>query len=199
MDFLLETNDLAVYLQSDDVIDADHSNIGAVSAKVTTGLVSDVDKAKALFDWVRDTIPHTRDAEREEVTCAASHVLSVGTGICYAKAHLLAALLRSNGIPAGFCYQVYWEKLHVSDSGIASHGLNGIYLRSLNRWIRADCRGNKNGVDAQFNTETEHLAFPELEFLDNRIYARPLPHVVQSLKMWPTRTLLWPHLPGPTA
>jgi transglutaminase-like putative cysteine protease len=198
MDFVLETNDLGAYLKNDDVIDADHPSIRAVSAEVTPGLVSDIDKAKALFDWVRDTIPHTRDADREEVTCAASHVLSVGTGICYAKAHLLAALLRYNDIPAGFCYQVYWEKLHVSDSGMALHGLNGIYLRSLNRWIRVDCRGNKDGVDAQFNTETEQIAFPEDQFLDNRIYARPLPQVVKSLETWPTRTLLWPHLPGPT-
>lgn len=27
-----------------------------------------------------------------------------GSGICYAKSHLLAALLRANKIPAGFCY-----------------------------------------------------------------------------------------------
>jgi len=36
------------------------------------------------------------------VTCKASDVLIYGTGYCYAKSHLLAALLRANAIPAGF-------------------------------------------------------------------------------------------------
>jgi transglutaminase-like putative cysteine protease len=192
-----ETSALSDYLQADAVVDADHHSIRKSASHLTLGLASDIDKARALFEWVRDTIPHTRDVGREEVTCAASQVLSVGTGICYAKAHLLAALLRARGIPAGFCYQVYQEELHASSSGMALHGLNGIYLQSLQRWVRADCRGNTDGNDAQFSTDAERLAFPTLEFLDNRIYARPLPHVVQALQSWPTRSLLWPHLPSP--
>lgn len=197
MNLILETNALSDYLQADGVVDANHNSICQAAAQITLGLTSDTGKAKALFEWVRDTIPHTRDAGREEVTCAASHVLSVGTGICYAKAHLLAALLRACGIPAGFCYQVYQEELHASDDKIALHGLNGIYLPSLERWVRADCRGNTNGINAQFSTNTERLAFPTLPFLDNRIYAKPLPQVVQALQTWPTRSELWPYLPGP--
>lgn len=197
MNFVLETSNLSDYLQTDVVVDWGHPSIRKSASEVTCGLTSDVHQAQALFEWVRDTIPHARDAEREEVTCAASHVLSVGTGICYAKAHLLAALLRACGIPAGFCYQVYWEELHMSESKMALHGLNGIYLQSLEKWVRVDCRGNKGGIDAQFSTHTELLAFPDLAFLDDCIYARPLPQVVQMLQTWPTRTLLWPHLPGP--
>lgn len=197
MHFAPETNALSDYLQADAVVDAGHHNVGKAAAQITLGLTSDIGKAKALFEWVRDTIPHTRDAGREEVTCAASHVLSVGTGICYAKAHLLAALLRACGIPAGFCYQVYQEELHASDDKRALHGLNGIYLPSLERWVRADCRGNTNGINAQFSTNTERLAFPTLPFLDNRIYAKPLLQVVQALQTWPTRSELWPYLPGP--
>jgi len=184
------------YLRSDAVIDWLKPSIVCAAREITAALNSDVEKAKALFEWVRDRIPHTNDAGREEVTCAASEVLSAGTGICYAKAHLLAALLRAIGIPAGFCYQVYYEDLHVSQSKMALHGLNGIYLESLGRWIRVDTHGNKAGVSAQFDTETERLAFPELEFLDNRIYVDPLPNVVQALRTWPTKTSLWPHLPG---
>lgn len=197
MHFALETNTLSDYLQADDVVDVNHNSVCQAAAQISFGLTSDIDKARALFEWVRDTIPHTRDAGREEVTCAASHVLSVGTGICYAKAHLLAALLRACGIPAGFCYQVYQEELHASSSGMALHGLNGIYLPSLQRWVRADCRGNTEGINAQFSTDAERLAFPTLAFLDNRIHARPLPQVVHALRTWATRSQLWPHLPGP--
>lgn len=42
----------------------------------------------------------------ETVTWRASDVLRRGTGLCFAKAHLLAALLRAVGVPCGLCYQV---------------------------------------------------------------------------------------------
>ena len=197
MNYFLEFDNLSAYLESDEVVDWSNAGISKTASELTAGLTSDIAKARALFEWVRDTIPHTCDASREEVTCTASEVLSVGTGLCYAKAHLLAGLLRASGIPAGFCYQVYFEEMHVSESKFALHGLNAIYLPSLQKWVRVDCRGNKEGVDAQFDTDTEQLAFPELELLDNRIYARPLPQVVESLRTWPTLTSLWPHLPGP--
>jgi len=197
MNYFLEVDNLSAYLESDEVVDWSNLSVTKAALEIAAGLTSDMSKAKALFEWVRDTIPHTCDASREEVTCAASDVLSVGTGLCYAKAHLLAGLLRASGIPAGFCYQVYWEEQHTSEAKLALHGLNGVYLASLQKWVRVDSRGNKEGVDAQFNTDTEQLAFPELELLDNCIYASPLPQVVEALRTWPTRTSLWPHLPGP--
>lgn len=199
MTFTLRPDNLSAFLQADEVIDFDRPAINARSREITANLVLEVDIAKALFDWVRDFIPHSADAGREEVTCSASQVLASGTGICYAKAHLLAALLRCKGIPAGFCYQVYHEELHFSENRLALHGLNGVYLQNLGRWIRVDSRGNKTGVDAQFNVDREQLAFPENEFLDRCIYARPLPQVIQALTFWPTCSLLWPHLPAPTA
>ena len=192
----MDIENLNCYLRSDEVIDWRDLDVSRTAQEITAGLDSDVDKAKALFEWVRDTIPHTNDASHEKVTCTASEVLSVGTGICYAKAHLLTAFLRAVGIPAGFCYQVYYEDLHISESKMALHGLNAIYLQSLDKWIRVDPRGNKEGVSAQFDTETEHLAFPELEFLDSHIYAAPLPIVVHALRTWTTKTSLWPHLPS---
>ncbi len=64
-----------------------------------------VEIAMRCFEWVRDEIQHCMDFGRPEVTCNASDVVEQGTGFCYAKSHLLAALLRANGIPTGFCYQ----------------------------------------------------------------------------------------------
>ncbi len=45
------------------------------------------------------------DINGKVVTCKASEVLRYKEGICNAKAHLLATILRANGIPSGFCYQ----------------------------------------------------------------------------------------------
>ena len=98
--------DLDTFLAFDNVIDV-HEGITSKAAEITDGILSDIDKAKVLFEWVRDNIPHSKDALRDEVTCSATEVFNVGTGICYAKAHLLAAMMRSQRIPCGFCYQVY--------------------------------------------------------------------------------------------
>ena len=49
--------------------------------------------AKACFNFVRDEIKHSWDYQLNPVTCKASDVLKHGTGYCYAKSHLLAALL----------------------------------------------------------------------------------------------------------
>ena len=53
--------------------------------------------ARACFEFVRDQIKHSRDYEMDPTTWKASDVLLHGTGYCYAKSHLLAAMLRANG------------------------------------------------------------------------------------------------------
>ena len=107
------------------------------------------------------------------MTCSASQVLSAGTGICYAKSHLLAAFLRAVNIPAGFCYQVLRSGVYPPQ--MVLHGLNGIYLPSLGRWIRVDPRGNTNGISAQFSLKEEQLAFSMVpdqgEYIYNWIYS----------------------------
>lgn len=45
-------------------------------------------------EYVRDKVSHSADINEDILTCAASEVLKAGHGICFAKAHLLAALLR---------------------------------------------------------------------------------------------------------
>lgn len=118
-------------------------------------------------------------------TKAVQEVLEQGVGICWAKANLLAALLRACGIPVGICYQ----RLTLGDvpeTGFCIHALNAVYIKSLNRWIRLDARGNKTGVDAQFDLEQERLAFPvrkDLGEVDYGIvYANPSDKLMQLLE-----------------
>ncbi len=121
------------------------------------------------------------------------------TGICFAKSHLLAAMLRSASIPAGFCYQVF--RRNAPYKGLALHGLNGIYIESLSRWIRIDARGNRGSIDAQFSINEEKLAFPidheRGEFLYETIYTDPAPVVVDILKRFTSLREIWQHLPEP--
>ncbi|MGB4648238.1 MAG: transglutaminase family protein [Acetivibrionales bacterium] len=158
---------------------------------------------KAAFEYVRDAFPHSFDLLRSgkpvsRVSCKASDVLHNGHGICYAKSHLLAALLRIAGIPAGFCYQ----KLQFSDEdpSLILHAVSAVYLYSLGKWIRLDARGNHENVNAQFSTDKEFLAFPVRPELGEEdgliIYAEPAHNVVEALNKSETIYDLIKNLPG---
>ena len=186
------------YLSFTPVIDWNVTTVAHKAAEVATHLRDDVEKAKRLFEWVRDHIPHSRDIDSDVVTCSASEVLKAGTGICFAKSHLLAAMLRSLGIPSGFCYQVCVRD--EPDQGMVLHGLNGIYLESLRRWIRVDPRGNTGTINAQFSLPEESLAFPpdpaQGEFVFDEIWPNPIPEVVDVLTKFKSRRKMWEHLPA---
>ena len=83
--------------------------------------------------------------------------------------------------------------------GTEVHGLNGIFLSSVGRWIRLDARGNTGAINAQFSLDQEQLAFPvdptRGEYTDETIYAEPLPVVINCLRRFTTRSEMWPHLP----
>jgi len=193
-----ESEDVSEYLVSDTIVDWQTPAVLQKALELTRSLADEVAKARCLYEWVRDSIPHSADAGPDVVTCAASEVLLHGTGICFAKSHLLAALLRAVNIPAGFCYQVLRMDPPVDNEPVL-HGLNALYLVTLDRWIRVDARGNTNGLNAQFSIEKEQLAFamdPEAdEFIYETIFAAPVGSVVNRLKMYKTRSELWEDLP----
>ncbi|MDR2974107.1 MAG: hypothetical protein LBV00_05265 [Propionibacteriaceae bacterium] len=86
-------------------IDFGHPRIRALVPSLDTQTTDSLSYPQVAFEYVRDRIPHTTHTDRDIVTVAASQVAAEGTGICHAKANLLAALLRAKNIPAGFGYQ----------------------------------------------------------------------------------------------
>ncbi len=167
------------YLESSQFINWQHPEV-LKQAKVLAG----EDKehiAKACFEFVRDKIKHSGDYQLNPVTCKASDVLKYGTGYCYAKSHLLAALFRANDIPAGLCYQ----RLTIDETpAFCLHGLNAVYLDQYG-WYRIDARGNKTGVQAEFSPPVEQLAFPvatQGEADLPEIWVEPLPAIIKVLE-----------------
>lgn len=186
------------FLESSKYIDWDTPEIKQLANSIAQASSSEEDVAKNCFHWVRDNIKHSSDYKLNPVTCKASDVLKYKTGYCYAKSHLLAALLRANGIPTGLCYQ----RLSVNDDGApySLHGLNSVYLKEYG-WYRIDARGNKTGVDAQFSPPTEQLAFPiklKLEADLPEIWPEPLPVVVSALEKHQTYDDVYNNLPDIT-
>lgn len=113
------------------------------------------------------------------MTLAASGVLSKKVGLCYAKSVLTAALLRSQGIPAGLCYQRLGSRV----DGFVIHGLVAVWLDGA--WHRQDPSGNRPGTDAQFSLAGEQLASRIDEGRGERdyprLYATAAPEVVAAL------------------
>ncbi|MDR6224421.1 transglutaminase-like domain-containing protein [Desmospora profundinema] len=147
------------YLSESDEVDVFHPLVQQRARGIRRLYSTATDRIKYTFEFVRDQIHHSWDIQSSRVTRKASDVLRFGEGICYAKSHLLVALLRAQEIPAGFCYQRL-TRGDTPDTGYVIHALNAVYLDSLEKWVRIDARGNKPGVNAEFSPHVEQLAFP---------------------------------------
>lgn len=198
MDIILYTNKIDEYLKHDEVIDYQDETVAKLADKLFKNADNELGFIKTAYEFVRDHISHSADINEDVITYTASQVLKAGHGICFAKSHLLAALLRCKSVPAGFCYQ----KLILDDETapfLIYHGLNGVYIKDYKKWIRLDARGNKTGVNAQFSVETEQLAFtvrPEMGEVDSFIvYPDPDINVLKKFRKNKTRTELWDDLP----
>lgn len=186
---------MQTYLAASEHIDWQHATILDAAERITVGLDDPVQIAESCFIWVRDNIRHSGDHQDDTITCRASDVLRERTGYCFAKSHLLAALLRAKQIPAGLCYQ----RLSRDDNGppFCLHGLTAVLLPD-HGWYRVDPRGNKPGVKAEFMPPTEQLAFSlnipgEADLPE--IWAEPLPIVVESLLNSSSHREAWENLP----
>ena len=188
---------LEKYIEATDFVDYHDPNIILLANKLKKSQKTEIEQTRTIFEFVRDEIDHSFDINAKTVTISASEVLAEGHGICYAKSNLLAALLRASGIPSGFSYQkLLFEE---GSTQMSLHSLNGIYLESIDKWIRVDARGNKSGVDAQFDLENEMLAFEvreefgEVDYFE--IHAEPLPSIIHSLEISASTTELIANLP----
>ncbi len=183
---------LQAYLASSEVIDWQEDSVRQQAAALAGD--DKLETTRRCFEFVRDEVSHSVDINAEVLTCRASEVLREGHGYCYAKSHLLAALLRANGIASGFDYQ----RLEDGEGHFMLHGLNTVYLPAFG-WYRIDARGNKPGVNAQFSPPQEQLAWPgdaqgEADYHLN--LSEPLALVVEALQQPLTVQQLWLVLPG---
>ncbi len=183
------------YLKPSSVIDWQNPAIQKLSERLASQ--STTETAKNCFEWVRDNIKHSGEFKLNPVTVKATDVLTHKTGFCFAKSHLLAALLRANKIPTGFCYQCL--SMDGNTSPFCLHGLNAVYLDEFSSWYRVDPRGNNTNINAQFLPPREQLAFPitlpqEVDYLE--ICAEPLPEIINLLTSSNSYQDVFKHLPN---
>jgi len=224
MHLRLQTEEMEHYLRHTEVVDFQHPEVSKLARLLRENCHSTVALVQKTFVYVRDEIHHSADLAAKLMTNGtvqtlsdemfvqlpaelaakplpykASEVLLAKEGICLAKQNLLAALLRHNQIPAGFCYQRFRRDTWPNAPFIL-HGLNAVFLQELGRWLRMDARGNKPGVDAQFSLEAEQLAFqtaPEKGEEDFEVvFADPPPGIRRSYLSCSCFGELWGALPS---
>lgn len=183
MQLQIESNNIKDYLKEiPPVIQINTPLIQKQIASLMAQTDSPKERAELAFEIARDKIQHSFDDKKcEIVTISAEETLANKEGICFAKSHLLGSLLRGMGIPTGFCYQLK----NNPKAGYVLHGLNAIYLEDTG-WFRVDPRGNKPGVDAQFSTDKEQLAYsidPSKGEIDYpNVFAEPLVNVIKAME-----------------
>jgi transglutaminase-like putative cysteine protease len=152
-----ETDEIGRYLEDTITIDWQTPAVMEQAKSLLDGVDSPEGRVRALYEFVRDEVIHSFDAEvgdfdeSARATCRASEVLAERTGLCYAKSHLLAGMLRYAGLPTGFCY----VRL-VSDTDpekLVIHGFNAVYWAPSKDWIYLDARGNRPGLEAECRFE----------------------------------------------
>jgi len=135
---------------------------------------------RETFAFVRDAIAHSCDVATDVVPLAASAVLESGTGLCFAKSHLLAALLRASSIPTALGYVRLRDPR--AASGFCLHGFDVVELPG-HGLVRVDARGDNATVSTTFDPPRESLAYwPAAEgeaFLDGA-FVEPVAAVVDA-------------------
>lgn len=171
------------FLEKSEYIDYESELIISKAQQLFNNNMTNVEKAQTAYLFVRDEIPHSFYCNSSVITATASDVLKYNTGICHAKANLLTALLRLQGIPTGFCFQ-HITLIKDDTKGYCLHCFNAIMID--NNWIKVDATGNTNGKNAQFSIDISILAFenrPQYdEYFFDGIYAEPDTKTMEMLK-----------------
>ena len=171
------------FLRESEYIDFSVPIVAEKAHALLGNIFGDIQKIRIAYEFVRDSIPHSFDINASIITAKASDVLLHRTGICHAKANLLAALLRSQGIPSGFCFQRV-TRLGDDSKGYCVHGYSAVWLGG--HWIKLDARGNTNGKNAQFSIGEPILAYPcrsqYQEYFWPGVYANPQAETMHVLE-----------------
>jgi len=219
-----ETDDLGRYLEDTITIDWQTPAVGDCARRLLLDLGDAPAEARIerLFAFVRDEIAHSFDLDpaldpdpasiahraaasglpaaffARGIACRASEVLALGHGLCFAKSHLLVALLRFAGHPAGFCYARLVDDER--PGRFVLHGFVGCLEPRRGAWVLLDPRGDRGGVESVCRFDPPYsLAYapdPERgESLLPSIDKRPAKRVVDFLERVPDQAALRRNLP----
>lgn len=152
-------SDLSLYLADSKNCQVSNSEIVALANRLTEGLTNPLDKAKAIFNYVRDTITY---GYYYDTYYGAVGTLHSKTGNCVDQSHLTIALYRAAGLPARYVHGSC-----VFNSG-TTYGHVWAQVLIGNTWIGGDTisSGNSLGKVVNWNNYNYklHGYFPYIVF-----------------------------------
>lgn len=124
-------------------IDATHPAIVAAVDDLDIRRSPPMERARRLFELVKDRVRYEFSAKMSEEEYVASYVLAAGRGFCVQKAVLLAALGRAAGVPTALVLSDLrdrslpgWVTEALTTDVMHHHGLNAFWLDGA--WVKAD-------------------------------------------------------------
>ena len=102
MQLILQSSNLSEYLECSEVIDCINTEIQEISQNLAQSADNEIEMVRGVYVFVMDEINHSSDVGETRITYMSSDVLKYKHGLCFAKSHLLAAILRNLNVPTGF-------------------------------------------------------------------------------------------------
>ncbi|WP_424715436.1 transglutaminase domain-containing protein [Methanobacterium sp.] len=147
------------YLDPTNNCQSNSTVIKSYASSITQGLTTQMDKAVAIFNWVRDNIGYSFYYNTKY---GALGTLTSKTANCVDTSHLMIALMRAAGIPAEYEH-VYAQFTSGTWYG---HVIALVYINGI--WYKADGTSSRNqfGVVNNWNTTTATVygTYKELPF-----------------------------------
>lgn len=140
---------LSVYLKSSSHCKVGAKNVKALVKKLTKGMTSKVDKAKAIFNYVRDTLAYSYYYNSKY---GSSTTLKLKKGNCVDHSHLLVAMYRTAGFKARYVH---------GTCTFSDERTGHVWTQVLidNTWVCGDAISYRNslGKIKNWNTKTVHI------------------------------------------
>jgi hypothetical protein len=140
--------DLSAYLKSTKNCQVGNSAIKSVVNSITSGLTTDLAKAKAIYNYVRDSISYSFYYDTKY---GATGTLSAKTGNCVDQAHLLIAMYRTAGLAARYVHGTC-----TFSSGTYGHVWAQVLIG--NQWYVADPTSSRNSFGNIVNWNTNSFS-----------------------------------------
>ena len=150
--------DLTPYLSATKNCNIYDSDIQALANSLTEGLTTDLEKARAIYNYVRDAVSYSFYYDSHY---GATGTLKFKTGNCCDQAHLVVALARAADLPARY-------KHGTCTFSSATYGHVWAQILVGNTWVVADPTSSRNsfGVVNNWNNYAYslHGTYAELSF-----------------------------------
>lgn len=150
---------LKAYLKSSSHCKVGNAKVKALVKSLTNGLTSKVDKAKAIFNYVRDNLDYSYYYNTKY---GSTGTLKVKKGNCADHSHLLVSMFRTAGLNARYVH----GKCHFKSGETTGHVWTQVKLGKT--WVVADAVSYRNSLGKinNWNTKsyTVHNIYSSLPF-----------------------------------